>query len=510
MKQQKKLLIILAGVLVVLVAALAISNLWPDADTEETETTTLADIDPIFESSLDDVASIEIVNANDRYTLLPREVTTDGEVKRDWQVEGLEDYPFTARDLESLANLAANIRPNRIIEEGASNLAQYGLADPETTYTVLMKDGTSHVIKFGRQLPSGSFDYVMADDSGRVAAIASATANRVRQTKLDLLDKNQVLNLDLAELSMFTFERARDDARIVTECEMIGEIGSGSEYIEFNLLEPIRRPGSSDGLTRLVDDALTIQIDRFVALDPDDLSEYGLDNPQYAFTIEAGSQTTKLLLGAKAEGDNFYAYSDQFPAVFLLSASQFTAIDMRVTDMLDRFVHLIGIWTVEKIEADLFGESFTVEIDMTQDQRATDEDVVLKLDGEDAKILNEKNRSLFTPFYQRLISVYIAGLDTDADPDNTADGSMIFYLKADEENNLPRRQQVVEFAQRDEYTYYVFMDGEYTGFYIDANAAFYSTRTDNEGILVALERLRYAMEHAVDGVFDTQEGYQLD
>ncbi len=58
--------------------------------------------------------------------------------------------------------------------------------------------------------------------------------------------------------------------------------------------------------------------------------------------------------------------------------------------------------------------------------------------------------------------------------------------------------------------YYVFIDGKYTGYYINADQTFAATDNRMEGIVVAYKRLFYAMEHAVDGVFDTREGYQLD
>ncbi len=510
MKKQSKTLIIFAGVLAVLVAALAISSQLPGNEPEETTMTTRPAIDPVFEAELSDVSRIDIVNPDDQFSLVPDEVTDDNGSKRIWQIEGMEDFPFSSRAIEQIANVALVVYTSTEIETNAQDLDQYGLENPETTFTVTLNNGDRHVIKFGRELVSGNFDYVMLDDTGRVCTVASATGNRIRQTRLDLVDDGMVLNIDLEELSMFTFERARDDVKIVTECTLMGELGSGTEYFDFNVLEPIRRPGSPEGLMRLLEEALNISVSRFVEINPEDLSQYGLDQPQYVFQLEAGADQALISLGAKADGNHFYAISSQIPAVFTVRADAFATIDMRVTDMLDRFVQLISIWSVDRIEADILGTEFVVDITMDQDQRATDEEVEFELNGEDAKIFNERNRSLFTPFYQSIIGVMMAGLDVDAAPDLDAEARIVFHLKPDPGNDMPERQQVVEFTARDAYTYYVFIDGEYSGFYIDGNAAFHSKRADSEGILVALDMLKYAMEHAVDGVFNTQEGYQLD
>ncbi|MDW7657496.1 MAG: hypothetical protein SCM11_10030, partial [Bacillota bacterium] len=206
----------------------------------------------------------------------------------------------------------------------------------------------------------------------------------------------------------------------------------------------------------------------------------------------------------------YYAVSDQFPAVFTVASSVFTSVDMKVTEMMDRFVCLESIWEVSKIEADILGTRFVTEIEMTKDQRADDDGVIFLIDGENARIFSETKKSLYSLFYQRIIGILIEGIDTEADPVNTKDARFTFHIKADEANDVPAYTKVIEFAKRDDYNYYVFVDGVYGGYYIDGEKAFTSSRTDNEGILVAYKKMIYAMENAVDGIFNTQEGYQLD
>lgn len=513
MNKQKKTLIALGAVLAILLAAWGTSGLWLGGNQEEEPTfTTNPPVDPVFETDMESVRRIEIQNETDSFVLLPEHVRSDDKVSIAWSVQGMEDYPFASRGLEDLANVASLVYANREIATDETDLAQFGLAEPLATLTVVLDSGQTHVIKFGNKLATGSYDYAMLDDSGRVCSVASRTVDRVKQSRLDLLDKSRVIELELADLTRFTFERARDDLRIVANCTLIGEAGSGSEYLDFSVIEPIIRDGSPENLNKLVQETMFIQVDRFVEIDPEDISRYGLDQPQYMFELEAGSRTLNLTIGKAADSTSFYALSDSMPAVFTVKQSNFTTIDMRPIEMLDRFVSLVAIWEVSKIEGDLFGETFVAEIEMAKNKRADDEDVFFKLDGRDAKIFSEKNRSLFSNFYQRIIGILIAGLDTDAEPVNTRDASIIYHLKANDDTGQPARRQVIEFAKRnpDDYTYYVFIDGEYTGFYVDGNASFTTTRTDSEGLVVALKMMRYAIDNAVDGVFDTQEGYQLD
>lgn len=512
MNKQTKTLIALGVVLVLLIAAWATSGLWLGSVGEETTTTTKPAVDPVFETDIETVGRIEIRNETDEFVLLPEHVTSEDKTEMIWSVQGMEDYPYSSKLLEELANVASLVYASEEITVNETDLDQFGLATPTATFTVVLESGQTHVIKIGKKLPSGNYDYVMLDNTGRICSLAGRTADRIKQSRLDLLDKKKVIDVEVADLTRFTFERARDDLRIVAECELIGEVGSGNEYLDFSVVEPIVRDGSPENLNKLVQETLLINVDRFVEIDPEDMGQYGLEQPQYAFALDAGSRSVHLSIGDAADGSSFYAYSDIVPAVFTVKRESFTTIDMRPIEMLDRFVSLTSIWDVSKIEGDLFGETFVAEINMDKDQRATDDEVEFKLDGRDAKIFSEKNRSLFSNFYQRIIGILIAGLDTDAEPVNTSDASITYHLKANPESGQPAHSQLIEFAKRnaDDYTYYVFIDGEYTGFYVDGNAAFTSTRADSEGLIVALKMMRYAMDNAVDGVFDTQEGYQLD
>jgi hypothetical protein len=511
--KQYRSLIVFGAIIVVLLLVWIGSAVIPGLGKSEetTTTTTAAAIEPLFKTDMTAIQHLEVVNTSGSFKLIPEEVKDkDDKIVQIWSVDGKEDYPFSSSTLESLAKVAGNVYASKEIATGVTDLAAYGLDKPSATLRVHLKDGAVHEIKFGNEIPSGYYDYAMLDNSGRVCTVASSTGGRVRVTLMDLLDKAQVVGLDPNTLTSLIFERPKDDLKLVSSVKLIGEAGSGSEYLDFAIQEPVRRTGSSEGLTKLVSESTALSVVAFVELDPADLAQYGLDKPQYAFTLTTEDKTVNIKIGSKADSANYYAMSDQLPAVFTVAASTFTSVDMKVTEMMDRFVCLESIWEVSKIEADILGTTFVTEIEMTKDQRADDEGVVYTIDGENARIFSEKDKSLYSLFYQRLIGILIEGLDTAAQPVNTRDVRLVFHIKADDVNNVPAYTKIVEFARRDDYTYYVFTDGVYGGYYVDGEKAFTSNRKDNEGVLVAYKMIRYAMDHAVDGIFNTQEGYQLD
>lgn len=510
-KQYRSLFIFGAIIVVLLLVWIGSTVLPGTGDNEETSATTGEALEPVYSVEMDEIKYLEVENDQANFKLVPEEVTDkEGKVSFIWSVAGMEGYPFSSSTLESLANVAGHAYASKEIETNAADLSLYGLDHPSAILRVCLKNGEIHEIKFGNEIPSGYYDYVTLDDTGRVCTVSSTTGDRVRASLLDLLDKNKIMDLDVNELTKVEFIRAKDQLHLKADVKLVGEAGSGSEYLDFTITEPVRRTGSSDGLTKLVNEAASASVVSFVELNPKDLSVYGLEEPAYTFILTTPKKTVQLSIGAAADGSNYYAMTDQMPAVFTVASSAFTSIDMKVTEMMDRFVCLESIWEVSKIEANILGTQFVAEIEMTKDQRADDEGVVFKLDGENARIFNESQKSLFSLFYQRIIGILIEGLDPDAQPVNTKDAQLIFHIKADEENQVPAYTKVVEFAKRDDYTYYVFIDGVYGGYYVDGEKAFTSTRPDNEGVLTAYKMMRYAMEHAVDGVFNTQEGYVLD
>lgn len=513
MNKQWKPLIIFSAIIVVLLLVWLGSAIIPGIGKveETTAPTTTSAVDPVFKTEMTDIQYLEVVNEKNTFKLIPEEVTDkDGKVSLIWTVDGMADYPFSSSTVESLARVAGLVYASKEIATGVTDLVPFGLDKPSGILKVFLKNGETHEIKFGNEIPSGYYDYVTLDDTGRICTVASTTANRVRSSLLDLLDKSNVIGINVYDLTELVFERAKDQLRLVTDVELVGKAGSGSEYFNFAITGPVHRNGSSEGLTKLINESATATAVSIIALDPEDLSIYGLDNPQYVFTLTTEEKTVVLKIGSKADGANYYAISDQFPAVFTVATSAFTSVDMKVTEMMDRFVCLESIWEVSKIEADILGTRFVTEIEMTKDQRADDEGVTFLIDGKNARIFSETKKSLYSLFYQRVIGILIEGIDTEADPVNTRDVRLTFHIKADEANGVPAYTKVVEFARRDDYNYYVFVDGVYGGYYVDGEKAFTSNRKDNEGILVAYKKMIYAMENAVDGIFNTQEGYQLD
>lgn len=514
MKKQWRTILIMGAVLVAIVLVWVGSTLLPgNTDTTETTTTTTLDLPIVFKAAADDVASMTVQNDEATFTLLPVSLTDeDGKTTLGWQVQGMEDLPFSQTQLDKVVKVGTLLYANRILADSAPDLAPYGLDKPAAQVTVKLKTGTQHTISFGRELPSGYFDYAIVDQTGPVYSVASSTVKEVKKPLADFLDEKKIIDIESEALQGLIFSRAKDDLKveIAATYTEINNAGTVSAAYNFDVLSPIQVAGSADRLNTFVSQIMALDVQQFVAINPDDLTQYGLDAPQYTIVLQTADRAVTLSIG-KAAGDGaFYMLSDQVPAVFKIAQSAITNLDMPFIEMIERLFALKSIWLVDQVKVNLPGAVFTTEINMPKSSKTEDEEVTFLLNGQNAKIFNEKNKSLFSSFYQRIIALQIAGEAAEDTPVNTHDGSITYYMKADTENNEPAYTQVIEFARRDDYTYYVFIDGTYTGFYIDGNKAFTSRENGSEGIVTAYKMMMYAIEHAVDGVFNTEEGYQLD
>jgi hypothetical protein len=512
MKKQMKSMVIMGVVLVLLLATWLgttfVPGLKPGAETTTT-TTTLA---PVYTAQATDVAQILVHNAKGDLVLLPTEKKADdGTVTVTWLVEGSGQYPMSSGLIEALTQAALTVTPIEEIAAQTTDLATYGLAQPQSTLTIVGKDGNKHVINFGNALPSEAGYYAMLAGSGRVCTVDTNFGEQSQKSLIDLVDQSAVMGgVTSDKLTAFTFIRRKDNLKLMADCKATKDETAGTTTVAFTVREPVVREGNSTNLTPLVDSTLAITATQYVELNPTDVARYGLDKPQLAYVLKTADSTIALAIGNSAGNDEYYALSSKVPAVFKVAASSLGSVDMKFVDMVDRFVAIENIWQVESVTVKAQGLSFTANIAMASDQKVTDDGVAFKLDGRDANIKSQNDNSLFSTFYQRIIGVLIAGIDTTTVPANTHDASITYQVKADLKAGTKARTKVVEFSKRDEYTDYIFIDGTYTGCYIDREATFNATRSGSEGIIIAYKQMLYAMDHAVNGVFNTEEGYKLD
>lgn len=509
MKKQKLLILMMVIVLAGLLIVWYFAGRQPVEELEQPQETTSAAAVKLFDFKAADVDSITITNQSGEIQIVSDIISNDDKDELIWSIEDEKDLPYDKDRLTNLASGLIGLTIDKNISDNADDLQAYGLDKPELSVNFALKTGDDINIVVGNTLSSGDSEYVGVED--QIVSIKSASLAELRENSLYWLDRNAVLDVQYDKITRFSLLRSRDDLELSADCEIIGSQDETAEpALNFEMTSPVKNKGDDSALGKLLQQLAAVSASEYVELEPQDLSSYGLDKPAYDFEIETSEGIVEMKIGASAGTGKAYALSSLLDGVFTVDMTGLTSIDIPIENLMDPFVSLHNIGNVSKIDADIYGTSFVIDLNVDQGKPASDENTVFKLDGEDAKIFSQTNNTLYAKFYQSIISVRFAGIDPEAQPENTADARIEYKLKADIETGEPEKTQIVEFARRDDYTDYVFIDGEYTGCYVDRDKSFYSDSEDNEGIITAYKMMKYAMANAVDGVFDTEKGYQLD
>lgn len=112
-----------------------------------------------------------------------------------WEMKKPAAAPMNTNQVDSWLDMLGLVTSTKVVEESASNLANYGLDKPVGTYQVTLKDGSKKGILVGTALPIEGFSYVQVE--------GSSTVYQVSDQSLSSLIKAPV---DFAETSPFKFE----------------------------------------------------------------------------------------------------------------------------------------------------------------------------------------------------------------------------------------------------------------------------------------------------------------
>lgn len=525
MNKQKRQLIIISLVLVVLLAIWALAAWLPSLfhSDETTAETTVPEAASIINIKAEDADSIEIVNESGIIKLIPETVAKQENDEENpatgaaaqeiiWKLAGTAENPSLPYDIDRLTLLASgllNLQVLRDIETNVEDASKYGIDKDSAVVVINEKNGSRHEIVFGDELASGAGTYATLLNSGRICSVSAATAQEVRESLLFWLDKSAAIGVSYNDLTHFVLNRSRDNLSLDVECQYNGDPENPEKKsLSFQIISPIRKEGRNSTLGKLVEQITDLQVTEYVEIEPADLSIYGLDQPAYEFDLTTSDTTVKVYIGDQADSESVFVMSSLTNAVMKAPVSELDSLDTPLLELADPFISLYSMSEIEKIQVMIEDTEFTAEISVDDKMTASDESSEFFLDGRDAKIFSQDNEILFVNLYQSITGITIEGMDLQAKPENNHKSQLVFHLKSDQSTGESAKIRTVEFVRRDDYTDYVFIDGRYAGYYVDSAAV--SAPEDNNGkdIISAYKNMVYAIDNAVDGVFDTREGYQ--
>jgi hypothetical protein len=253
-----------------------------------------------------------------------------------WSFGAPVTVPADSSSIGFLAQSAASLEADRVVEENVTDWKPYGLDDPAMTLEVKLKDGTSHRVLFGKETPTGSALYVRLDGDPRLFTAYTYAKTSFEKEVFDLRDK-KLLHLASDKVS-----------RIVVD--------SGGRSIEFGksgesswqILKP--QPMRADNFTvgdlaRAVENAEMVSV-----VAEGDPSAPKIDFSKPLATVEAVDEGGTHTLTLAKEGEKYYARSSDLEGAYEVSSTLAESLNKKLEDFRNKKLFDFGFAEVAKLQ----------------------------------------------------------------------------------------------------------------------------------------------------------------
>lgn len=105
-----------------------------------------------------------------------------------WEMKTPAAAPMNTNQVDSWLDAIGLVTSTKVVEEQASNLANYGLDKPVGTYEVTMKDGSKKGLLVGTALPIEGFSYVQVEGSPSVYQVSDQSLSSLNKAPVDFAE----------------------------------------------------------------------------------------------------------------------------------------------------------------------------------------------------------------------------------------------------------------------------------------------------------------------------------
>jgi len=290
--------------------------------------------------------------------------SAEGETSRLQKVDGkwqLVEPLKTAADNTEASNIAstlAAIDVQRVVDENAANLKEYGLDPPrvEVAFRTKEKKDLQHLL-LGEKTPTGGDLYAQLPGSKRVFLVNSSLEGTFNKTTFALRDKK-----------VLAFEREKVDALDMTSTDKTLQFKKNGA--DWQMTKPIAARADFGAVEGALERVASVQMQGIVEEAGDDLKKYGLDKPSATITVGLGSSKATLTLG-KSENSVVYARDSARPLIFTVAPTLTTDLFKDATEYRRKDLFDARSFTMDKVTFLRGTETMTLEKSKDKDGKET-------------------------------------------------------------------------------------------------------------------------------------------
>jgi hypothetical protein len=254
-----------------------------------------------------------------------------------WEITEPKRFPADQTTVTSTVSSIASLNSERLVDDHAVNLKQYGLEQPSLEVDLSQKDNQSQKLLIGDETPTGSAVYAKLAGDPRVYTLATYNKNNIDKGVNDLRDK-RLLTVDANKVSRV--ELARKSQTI--------EFGRNKE--DWQILQP--RPLRADNfqvadlVRKLTDARMNLR-----GTDKDTqeaASAFARGTPVAIAKVTDRGSTQELQI--RKNKDTYYAKSSAVEGAYKVEGDLGQAVDKRLDDFREKKLFDFGFNDPSKIE----------------------------------------------------------------------------------------------------------------------------------------------------------------
>lgn len=351
--------LILLAVIAVLGAGFFVLLKTEPKETESSPSFTPSPTINIFKTEKENIAKIEITAEGESYFLSK----SDDEK---WVVNNDPSIKISQSKADTLAYECSSVTVKQLVAENVSDLSTYGLSEPKSKVTVLLKDGSSQTILIGNKTADGSLGYLMLSGESTVYA-KSASGIDSLAPKLEKLRDASLYSVKDTEVTALSIARqGGHKISLIREEQPPAEEGGEPTYL-WKMTEPLEKNANDYNLSEnVLKTILELSFDSVADNNAQNLSQYGLDEPYATYTVSDKEKTYTVLVGKESDTSRYVKTSDS-NAVYLVANSKLEFLNVGYLQLVDKLIYLENIDGVNGVSIKSGNQSFEMEIEGSGD-----------------------------------------------------------------------------------------------------------------------------------------------
>ena len=224
----------------------------------------------VFSVKTEDIKSLEFI--------VDKKETTFEKKDDSWVKKDETDFPVNQTTLDSAASAIETVEADRVLEN-VDNLTEYGLDSPSNTITVDTSDGTTKFNIGDENTSTNQYYITKDDDDSTVYVVAASTVTPFMDSLYDYAQGEDFPTIDSSTVKKVQVSEDKDSY-------VLEENSDGATW-------DVSSDGNSDKETADTTAAGNVTsglgnfaFDQFVDYHAEDLSKYGLDNPDATITVD--------------------------------------------------------------------------------------------------------------------------------------------------------------------------------------------------------------------------------